>query len=60
MPITDRAAVVAEALVSEIAVVLTTTTVALTELRRRITEILRDEFAEERQQGVVDRTLPDP
>jgi hypothetical protein len=58
MPVTDRAAVVAEALVSEIADVLTT--VALTELRRRITEILRDEFAEGRRQGVVDRTLPDP
>ena len=60
MPVTDRAAVVAEALVSEIVDVLTTTTVARTELRRRITEILRDEFAEERWQGVVDRTLPDP
>ena len=60
MPVTDRAAVVAEALVSEIVNVLTTTTVARTELRRRITEILRDEFAEERWQGVVDRTLPDP
>ena len=36
------------------------TTVARTELRRRITEILRDEFAEERWQGVVDRTPPDP
>ena len=59
MPVTDRAAVVAEALVSEIVDVLTTT-VARTELRRRITEILRDEFAEERWQGVVDRTLPDP
>ena len=59
MPVTDRAAVVAEALVSEIVDVLTTT-VARTELRRRITEILRDEFAEERWQGVVDRTPPDP
>jgi hypothetical protein len=59
MPVTDRAAVVAEALVSEIVDVLTTTT-ARTELRRRIAEILRDEFAEERWQGVVDRTLPDP
>ena len=59
MPVTDRAAVVAEALVSEIVDVLTTTTVARTELRRRITEILRHEFAEERWQGVVDRTLPD-
>ena len=39
---------------------LTTTTVARTELRRRITEILRDEFAEGRWQGVVDRTPPDP
>jgi len=60
MPVTDRAAVVAEALVSEIVDVLTTTTIARTELRRLITEILRDEFAEERWQGVVDRTLPDP
>jgi hypothetical protein len=59
MPVTDRAAVVAEAL-AQIVDVLTTTTVARTELRRRITEILRDEFAEERWQGVVDRTLPDP
>jgi hypothetical protein len=40
--------------------VLTTTTVACAELRRRITEILRDEFAKERWQGVVDRTPPDP
>ena len=40
--------------------VLTTTTVARTELRRRITEILRNEFAEEWWQDVVDRTPPDP
>ena len=60
MPVTDRAAVVAEALVSEIVDVLTTTTVARTELRRRITEILRDEFREERQQAAADRAPPDP
>ena len=59
MPVTDRAAVVAEALVSEIVDVLPPPS-PRTELRRRITEILRDEFAEERWQGVVDRTLPDP
>ena len=39
---------------------LTTTTVACTELRRRITEIVRDEFAEERWQAAADRTPPDP
>ena len=39
---------------------LTTTTGACTELRRRITEIVRDEFVKERWQGVVDRTPPDP
>ena len=60
MSVRDRAAVVADALVNELVDVLTTTTVARTELRRRITEILRGEFAEERWQGVVDRTLPDP
>jgi len=60
MPVTDRAAVVAEALVSEIVDVLTTTTVARTELRRRITGILRDEFREERQQAAADCAPPDP
>ena len=58
MPVTDRAAVVAEAL-AQIVDVLTTTTVARTELRRRITEILRDEFREERQQAAADCAPPD-
>jgi hypothetical protein len=34
-------------------------TVARTEFRRRITEILRDEFSAERQQGVADRGVDD-
>jgi hypothetical protein len=58
MPVRDRAAVVAEALARDIADVLST--VARTELKRRIEEILRDEFADERAQGVADRELPDP
>lgn len=50
----DRAARVAETLVAELV------TVARTELKRRILEALRDEFADERQQGVANRELPDP
>jgi len=36
------------------------TTIIRTEFRRRFTEILRDEFREERQQAVADRAPPDP
>jgi hypothetical protein len=56
--IRDRASVVADALVTELVTVMTT--VARTELRRRIVEILRDEFEEERQQVAAERELPDP
>ena len=56
MPV-DRAAVVAEALVAEL--VATLTILARTELKRRITEILRDEFADERRHVVADREPPD-
>ena len=34
--------------------------VARTELKRRIIDALRDEFADERQQGVANRELADP
>ena len=54
----DRAARVAETLVAELVEVMVT--VARTELKRRIIEALRDEFADERQQGVANRELPDP
>ena len=58
MSVRDRAAVVADALVSEIVTAIST--MVDTELRRRITEILRDEFADERRHVVADRQLPDP
>jgi hypothetical protein len=51
MSIRDRASVVADALVAEL--VITLTTIARTELKRRITEILRDELADERETKVV-------
>jgi hypothetical protein len=54
----DRAARVVETLVAELVEVMVT--VARTELKRRIIEALRDEFADERQQGVANRELPDP
>jgi hypothetical protein len=54
----DRAARVAETLVAELVEVMVT--VAGNELKRRIIEALRDEFADERQQGVANRELPDP
>jgi hypothetical protein len=53
----DRAARVAETLVAELVDVMV---IARTEFRRRITEILRDEFSAERQQGVADRGVDDP
>ncbi len=54
----DRAARVAETLVVELVDVMVT--VARTELKRRITEILRDEFVDERQEAAANRELPDP
>jgi hypothetical protein len=36
------------------------TTIIRTESRRRFTEILRDEFREERRQAAADRAPPDP
>ena len=54
----DRAARVAETLVAELVEVMVT--VARTELKRRIIDALRDEFAAERQQGVANRELADP
>ena len=54
----DRAARVVETLVAELVEVMVT--VARTELKRRIIEALRDEFADERQQGVANRELADP
>jgi hypothetical protein len=54
----DRAARVAETLVAELVKVMVT--VARTELKRRIIDALRDEFADERQQGVANRELADP
>jgi hypothetical protein len=54
----DRAARVAETLVAELVDVMVT--IARTELKRRIVEALRDEFVDERQQGVANRELPDP
>ena len=53
----DRATVVTQVLVDALVDVMTTIT--RTEFRRRITEILRDEFSAERQQGVADRGVDD-
>jgi hypothetical protein len=58
MSMTDRAAIVAGALVDEF--IDTLVKVAHPELQRRIADILRDEFSQERQQGVEDSRLPDP
>jgi hypothetical protein len=58
MSVRDRAALVAEALARDIADTLST--VARNQLKQRIEEILRDEFADQRAQGVADRELPDP
>ncbi len=51
MSVRDRASVVADALVRELVDVVTT--VIRTEFRRRITEILHDEFADERDARVT-------
>ena len=53
----DRATVVTQVLVDALVDVMTT--IIRTEFRRRITEILRDEFSAERQQGVADRGVDD-
>jgi hypothetical protein len=54
----DRATVVTQVLVD--ALVDAMTTIIRTEFRRRFTEVLCDEFRDERQQAAADRAPPDP
>jgi hypothetical protein len=58
MSVTDRAALVTTTILNLLAMFRGGAEFGF--LREPIESLLRDEFAEERWQGVVDRTLPDP